>query len=399
MGQGRITEIIFEGLDKTKPAFLEQYVTINQGDPVDSMQIEDDRRRLVNLAVLSEVKYRLDDESNGYRLIFECEEYISLLPIVNFGGIKENFWFRLGASESNFFGLGHRLSALYQYYERHTARINYRVPRFIDSNWGMNISVVKWSTIEPLYFEEGTTDYDYDNNSLELLGIYHFDFHNSLELGGSYFREYYTKNALSAEAPGPDEVEKNKLLGKLVVKSDYLNYNFFYVRGWYNVLHAETVKTINENTPFYIFFNDLLYFRRIKARGNWANRLRVGLSTNNDSPFAPFVLDSYVNIRGSGNRIDRGTGSIVYNTEYRHAFLDGNIFAIQGVAFMDMGTWRQPGGEINDFWESENLKIFGGGGVRVIFKKAFNAMLRVDYGISFVKAEKNGFVIGLGQYF
>jgi hypothetical protein len=60
------------------------------------------------------------------------------------------------------------------------------------------------------------------------------------------------------------------------------------------------------------------YFKRVGAKGNWANRLRLGLASNDNTPFAPFALDNNVNLRGVGILVDRGTGSFVLNTEYRH---------------------------------------------------------------------------------
>ena len=72
------------------------------------------------------------------------------------------------------------------------------------------------------------------------------------------------------------------------------------------------------------------------ARGNWANRLRIGLSTNNESPFAPFSLDNNINLRGVGNAVDRGTGGIVFNTEYRYTLIDKKNIALQSNGFIDV---------------------------------------------------------------
>ena len=83
---------------------------------------------------------------------------------------------------------------------------------------------------------------------------------------------------------------------------------------------------------------------RFGHKGNLAMRLRLAISTNNETPFAPFVVDSHVNLRGVGNRIDRGTAQVVFNAEYRHTVYNLNRWAGQLVAFSDIGTWRNPGG-------------------------------------------------------
>ena len=125
----------------------------------------------------------------------------------------------------------------------------------------------------------------------------------------------------------------------------------------------------------------------------------MGLATNSDTPFAPFSVDNNVNIRGVGNTIDRGTGVMVLNTEYRYTLFEKKWFVLQGNAFVDSGSWRNPGGDFGDFFNSENLRIYPGVGVRFIHKSIFNAILRIDYGVGITKDSTRGFVFGIGQYF
>ena len=167
--------------------------------------------------------------------------------------------------------------------------------------------------------------------------------------------------------------------------------------GIYNQLNTEFIHSLDEMRNFVTIFNDLRFFKQIGKRFNWANRLRTGIATNDDSPFAPFVLDSYLNIRGVGNRVDRGTGSVVVNTELRYTLFDKRLLAAQGVGFFDFGSWRKPGGSFNDFTKSENMRAFSGLGFRLIYKRAFDTMLRIDYGYDYNK--NAGLVIGIGQYF
>ena len=156
----------------------------------------------------------------------------------------------------------------------------------------------------------------------------------------------------------------------------------------------------NETLPdFLIWWNDFQYFLKVGQKGNWANRLRLGLATNDDSPFAPFSVDNNLNVRGVGNTIDRGTGVIVLNTEYRYTFLDKPWFAIQGNAFIDAGSWRNPGGDLGDFGDDQNLRVYPGIGMRFIHKKIFNATFRVDYGYGITPSATSGLVFGIGQYF
>ena len=64
-----------------------------------------------------------------------------------------------------------------------------------------------------------------------------------------------------------------------------------------------------------------------------------------------------------------------------------------------MGTWRNPGQELDSFFESTQTKQFFGGGFRFIYKEFHGAVLRIDYGFSVQDFTEGGLVIGLGQYF
>ena len=165
-------------------------------------------------------------------------------------------------------------------------------------------------------------------------------------------------------------------------------------------MNFQYVASTNAALPeFLIGFNDVAYFRRMGQRGNWASRLRLGLASNLPTPFAPFTVDNNLNIRGVGNRIDRGTGAIVVNTEYRHTLIDKNWFVLQSNIFVDAGSWRNPGGDFSDFADQENIRIYPGVGLRFMHKKIFNAIFRVDYGYGITKDAQQGFVFGIGQYF
>ena len=111
------------------------------------------------------------------------------------------------------------------------------------------------------------------------------------------------------------------------------------------------------------------------------------------------MVDSRVNLRGSGNRIERGTAQAILNLEYRHTFVDLNNWAVQGVIFTDLGNWRTPGGQLNELLSSDELRQFVGGGFRVIYKRIYDAILRVDYGVDVFDKNQRGVVLGIGQYF
>lgn len=394
-----IKTINFEGLQKTKPPYLNQFLSFEVGDELDSAKLKETKQRLINLEMFADVSYEVEQSAKGVTITFQMEELFTLLPIFNFGGIEENFWFQIGASEVNLSGRGNKLTSYYQYYDRSSFATHLTFDRIKQSPWGVNINLIKWSTLEPLFFNGNTVEYEYDNYTVGGDAIRHITFRDRIEFGLAYFMEDYQKFTEGSFEGAPEKVNKHKVLGKLRLIHNRVDYHFFYLNGWHNQLNLQTVQSFDNDPAFYIIFNDLKRFIRINEHGNFASRLRLGLSSNEESPFAPFVLDSYVNIRGVGNRVDRGTGAIILNAEYRHSFIDQRKLAIQGVLFSDSGSWRTPGGDFSDFTDSNNFVLFAGGGFRLIHKKIFNAIFRVDYGINLQQPEVSGFVLGIGQYF
>lgn len=394
-----IRSIRFEGLKRTKEDYLIQFVQSHVGEQVNQEVLAADRQRLINLEVLSNAEYSVEETRGGVEVVFTCNEFHTLLPIFSFGGIRENFWVQAGISEVNLGGRGNKLTTYYQYYDRSSLAAHLTFDRIRQSTWGVNVNLIKWSTLEPLYFGSNQVEYEYTNYTIGATATKYLNFQDKIEFGGAFFTENYVKFTEGVFEGAPDEVDTRKILGKTSLAFNRVNFHFFYLEGWHNQLNVQTVQSLDGDPSFYIFFNDWKTFKRFGEKGNFASRLRFGLSTNEESPFAPFVLDSYLNIRGVGNRVDRGTGAIILNMEYRYTLRDKEKIAVQAVAFSDTGSWRNPGGNFSDFGDSNNFVLFAGGGLRLIHKKIYNAIFRVDYGFNLQETNINGFVLGIGQYF
>ncbi len=394
-----IDTIIIKGLNKTHLDYVKRYIDIQPGMAVDSMMIIQNGKKISSLISIAKVETNIINTNGQIRLIYTCDEINTLLPVFNFGLSSKNQWVVVGAEEYNLDGKGRQISGIYQYYDRHSFFINFLIPYFGNSNWGMAGNLKKWSTNEPLYIQGITVDYYYDNNAAELSALYEFGLHHYIEIGSSYFTETYTKIDQQSSLPGPDKAEKNKILSKLSYKNEYVSYHYFYQQGWVNSFNFTGVKTFGYDPLFLIAFNEFKYFHLLSNKINIAGRLKLGLSTNNNNPFAPFVLDNHVNIRGIGNKVDRGTGTVFLNLEYRHTLYEIPLGGIQGILFTDSGSWRKPGGDVNDFIDQDIIKSYSGIGLRFIHKKFYNAILRIDYGFNMFDVSDNGIVIGLGQYF
>jgi outer membrane protein assembly factor BamA len=397
--QFSIDTIIIEGLDKTNRDYVKRYINIQPGAHVDSISIIQNGKKISSLIPIAKVETNIIQTKNQTKIIYICEEVNTLLPVFNFGLSSENQWVVAGVQEYNLGGKGRQISGIYQYYDRHSYFFHFLIPYFGNTRWGMAGNFKKWSTNEPLYIRSMAVDYFYDNNAIELSALYEFGLHHRIELGSSYFTETYTKINQHDNLPGPKKAEKNKFLAKCSYLNESISYHYFYQEGWANSFNFTSVKTVGYDPLFVIAFNEFRYFYLLSPKINIAGRLKLGLSTNNNNPFAPFVLDNHVNIRGIGNKVDRGTGTIFFNLEYRHTLYEKPFGGIQGVLFTDSGSWRKPGGGFDDFIDPDIIKSYSGIGLRFIHKRFYNAIFRVDYGFNMFDLSDSGIVIGLGQYF
>ncbi len=395
-----VSGISFEGNKRTRESYLTRFVKTKVGQPLDSARLDADVQLLYNTARLINIHYEVLDSLAGKWVVIHLEEVWTLLPIMNFGGIKNNFWFELGATDIHFLGNGSSIGGIYRYYDRHNTVLWYRNPYVAGSNWGFSVVFTRNSTIEPLYFGDTSLSYFYDNYSAELLGRYEFAIGNFIQAGGLFLNEEYNrKDDVDLGAKTPESLTVNKYGFRVLHTFDRVNFFYQYQDGVRNVVTTEVFNTPVMDDLFWKVMTETSYYKRVRKRANMAFRLRLGLSSNADNPFAPFVLDSYLNIRGSGNRAFRGTSELVLNTEWRQTVFDHKLGAISTVVFLDWGGWRPAGDKLASTLYLSNMKAYAGGGIRLFVKKIYDLVLRLDYAFNLGDPTMHGPVIGVGQYF
>ncbi len=411
-----VDSISIEGLKRTKENYLQRFLQDLMGQEASLDNVKAQVQNLRNVPGITDATYLIQKHNTDDKasVTFYIVEQRTQLPVFNFGSVKGNNFIVIGGYDVNWRGRGELLSAQYQRTDgRNGGQFYYRVPFIRSSNWGYSTSLVRLASREPLYFEEGEVTYLYDNNSVALALIRNFELTRSfrskeyrgrgnLEIGATFFQEKYKKYAdqVLETPPGPDNFKQNKILFKTQYYEDHLNRHFFYIKGADLQVRIQNVyNTVDKDWFNSIEFQGRRFYRFNKV--NLAFRFRLAIATNKDSPFAPFVVDSHINLRGSGNRIDRGTAQVIFNAEHRHTIFAtaDNNWGLQLVAFTDVGTWRRPGNKLEDFFSTNIVRQYLGGGFRVICQKVYSAILRVDYGIDIFHREARGVVIGLGQYF
>lgn len=397
-----IEEIVFTGNKRIDRSLLHKSIEVAAGQKVDSSLIYKDIQILNRLNAVSNTSFTVERKGeDNYKLTYVIKENFTLIPSGTvFTTNNDEIAFRLGLAEFNLFGQNISLGGFYQKDIYDSYSINFRAPFLISRKMGVLATYQDLTTLEPVFLESGTANYKYNNNSYEAGLIYQFNYSNTIDIAFNYFRERYTYIEGETNPEVPLNLNVNKNLYRIKYTLDKVSFDYYFLDGIRNVFNFQFLtNAATEATDFNIWWNDFIYFKRLGEKGNLANRLRLGLFSNMDSPFAPFSVDNNLNIRGVGNTISRGTASVVLNSEYRHTLMERGWFVLQSNIFMDAGSWRKPGGDFNDLLDSKNFRVYPGVGLRLIHKTIFNAIFRIDYGYGITPDAGNGFVFGIGQYF
>ncbi|MDT0538273.1 MULTISPECIES: POTRA domain-containing protein [Croceitalea] len=401
--QATVADVKIQGNKKTNTNFLKRIIRVKPGSELDSTLIEKDIIRLKRLPAIAHAYFQVFKANNEteYNIYYGIEENFTVIPFANvYTSNNDEFAFRVGLQEFNFLGRNIIIGGFYQYDIFNSYGVNIRAPYLFSNKLGIAINYQDLTTQEPVFLENGTAEYRYNNESIEIMGLYEPNYRNRFELGLSFFTEDYSYLSGVTDPNVPQNLNVDKYLYKFIYDFNGLEYYYHYLSGFRSTLNLQLVRSKDQTLPdFTIGFNDFLFFLRVGKKGNWANRLRLGISSNLDTPFAPFAVDNNLNIRGVGNLIDRGTAAIVLNTEYRHTIIDKDWFVLQSNIFIDGGSWRNPGGDFGDFTDDQNLRVYPGVGIRFIHKRIFNAIFRIDYGHGVTKKASKGIVFGIGQYF
>ncbi len=395
LGQ-EINSINFEGSKKVNTQFLKNLITSKEGDQIKVENLENDIQLLQRLPVVAKASYQINKEDQT--VTFNIVDNTTIIPFLNvFGTLNNEIGFVSGINEHNFLKRSLKIGGWYQRNIYNSFGFNFGAPYLIGNKYGISINASRLQNLEPLQFGEVTTLYKFSLEAAEIVQTYRINTKNEFRLGtGLLFENYQVKENQAPDAP--DDFKVNKKLIKLAHQYNNLKYDYYLVTGLYNETSFQYI-TDDYIENFNMITNDFRYFKKIKKKGNWSNRIIIGLATNNPSPFAPFVFDNNTNIRGAGVKIQRGTSIMIFNTEYRHTLLDKKNIVLQSNLFIDSGFIRESGKDLDNLLDSNQSKTYGGIGARLIHKRIFGLVLRGDFGFDLTHGNSPGFVFGVGQFF
>jgi outer membrane protein assembly factor BamA len=372
------------------------------GMEFDSTLFKEDEQILRNLNLFFNVdgKYVWNEALPGWDITFYIKEAKYLYPIASISGFEDQLKLQLGANHINFSGKGDQLGFLYQYYDRHSFSLFHNAPRHRNLKTGHELALSKYSTVEPLYFVDTVSSFNFDNYSFSAGGFYWLNRHWQMGTGGMVMYERYRQLDSAFTELGMQEFTFFKYQIRTKLMYTDVNQRFEFRDGKSVEFYVETIQTPGvDGASFFKGINEFRWYKKLGNRGNMAFRNRLAIATNNFSPFSPFVIDGFINVRGAGNRVARGTAELVANFEHRHTIYRHKWFLFQAVAFSDFGTLRPPGGKFEEMFEPEAMHFFVGSGLRLHSRVLYNVVFRLDYGFSPLDTRRRGFSFGVGQFF
>jgi hypothetical protein len=400
--QENVNSIEILGLEKSKKNYIQKLILSQKNTALDSTKVEEDLIRLIREPSISHAYFTWDTLNNKNQLIYHIEENKTLIPAIDiWSTLNQQVAFHLGINEHNFLGRGYLTGVFYRKNIFDGFGLIFGNPNFRGTRMGIYAIVQKRNTFEPVKTPNGTAFYNYRFTSSD----FKFDFKPNIlktySLGIGLLEENYTLEDGKESSQIPNTFTTQKFLFKLNFDFNRLEQFYYFFSGFRNLIQLNNVWGTNFGGEkyFYALENEATFSKRIKTKGNWASRLKIGVSRNFETPFPAFVIDNNLNTRGSGNKVKRGSQIAVINTEYRHTFLERKWLAIQGNGFID-SSWILPAGkEHKEIFTNKNHNLYSGIGIRFIHKFIHTAILRIDYGFSINNGSSKGLVFGIGQYF
>ncbi|MEM1002209.1 MAG: hypothetical protein AAGH46_06145 [Bacteroidota bacterium] len=402
-----VSEVQIEGNKRTRTSFLKRLAFVKKGSELDSIRLASDVRRFKLLPSVASASFEVKAiNDKEVKILYTVVENFAIIPGLNVTqDVNEDIAIRTSIFDFNFLGQNQIIGGFYSRNVFDSYGFFWVAPNLFTRKWGIGVNYQNNVLQEPVFFDDGRdVNYKFDSRAFEFRIFYEHNFNNRFDLGLNFANEDYSflNGELPEGIPESLGVERVSVVGQYEYNN--ITNEYQYVDGFRSLFtYSFTLFSDGDNDllrNFFIGRNDFEYFKRVGARGNWANRVRLGFATNDTTPFAPFALDNQLNIRGVGNIVDRGTASVVLNTEYRYTFYEKGWFAMQSNVFIDAGTWQDPGGVLNDLVTFDNSALYTGLGLRFIHRTIFNAVFRIDYGFNIGGGKaSNGLVFGIGQYF
>ena len=142
------------------------------------MVIEQDIIRLKRLPSVSHAYFQVfHSKDNECNVFYNIEENFTLIPSLNiYTTDNDEFAYRVGLYEFNALGKNIIFGGFYQKDIYSSYALNFRAPYLFSNQLGLAVNLQNLTTQEPVFFDNTTSNYRYNNKSAEILGLYEFNF-------------------------------------------------------------------------------------------------------------------------------------------------------------------------------------------------------------------------------
>ena len=218
-------DLKIQGNRKLKSSFIKKILILNLGAKLDSIAIKADIKRLKRLPSIAHAYYQVFPAGDAtYNVFYTIEENFTIIPSANvYTTNNGEFAYRLGLCEFNLFGRNMTFGGFYQKDIYSSYALNFTAPFLFSRQLGLAVNYQDLTTQEPVFFDNGTANYKYNNVSTEVLGIFQLDFNKRFELSVNYFTEDYQYKSGALSPNVPQELRVHKLLYKLIYEYNNLN--------------------------------------------------------------------------------------------------------------------------------------------------------------------------------
>lgn len=400
-----IDQIEIQGNRRSKNATILRELDFKSGDVWSQKRIDIGRQRLLNTRLFSEVDIQsvFNDSDHRAKVTVIVQERFAILPLPTFTHSDRGDKAGLDYKDYNFMGLGHTLGVSWGHVFSSSGdgdrfRIRYENPRINDSLYG-GFANLGYAQIDEDHQDAAETSTGtYRVRAVDTsIGINHqirVDL-RTFTLGGFYFYEHNRAAFLSgSDVWTPHD---NAGLGLSIsydtVKSQVLTFQGYRA----NASLSQSLKALggdfNELTlradtqRYWLYANNANLVVRLALANQFGETGDNLLSVGGDNSVRGYKPDDF-----------SGTRSLAANVELRSPLwypYQGKFAPHYGaVVFIDAGNaWAR--GQNLEPW---NLHTGVGGGLRVIFKKVINGILRLDVGYG-LDSRSTVVYAGIGQNF
>jgi outer membrane protein assembly factor BamA len=184
-----ILNLDIRGVKRLKTSFVKSILDTKKGGVLDSAQLQKDVRILKRLPAVAHASFKVFyAHSNSYNVFIDVEENSTIIPFINFWTTtNRQFVYSLGLYDYNFLGLNIVFGSFYQNNGFDSYGMNFRAQNLFSKRWGLALNHQNWKSEEPLYFNNTSANYLYNNISFEILGLFQINVKNEINFGINFF--------------------------------------------------------------------------------------------------------------------------------------------------------------------------------------------------------------------